>query len=45
MFGGRSIGELVQLEDDIDVEDVVLMRYTVDHHAHDTDDIAIEFNP
>ena len=30
---------------DDDNNDVVLVRYTVDHHANDTDDIAIEFAP
>jgi hypothetical protein len=45
-FGGRRIGELVQMEDEEDdISDVVLMRYTVGHHENDTDDIAIELNP
>lgn len=44
-FNGRPIGELVQLEDDIDDSDVVLMRYTVNHHAKDTDDIVVELSP
>jgi len=36
----------VQDEGDSDDDDVmVLTKYTVGHHDHDTDDIAIEFGP
>lgn len=32
-------------DEEDDISDVVLMRYTVSHHENDTDDIAIELNP
>jgi hypothetical protein len=32
-------------EDDFDNSDVVLMRYTVDIHGQDTDDIVIGLSP
>jgi len=45
-FTGRRIGELVQMKEEEvdDISDVVLMRYTVEHHAQDTDDIVVELN-
>ena len=47
-FHGKSIGELLQVEDEdveFDDSDVVLLRYTVDHHGEDTDDIVEELSP
>ena len=47
-FEGKRIGELLQVEDDdleFDDSDVVLLRYTVDHHSEDTDDIVEELSP
>jgi hypothetical protein len=43
---GKSIGELVQTQAQLsyDPSDVVLMRYNVDRHINDTDDIVVELN-
>jgi hypothetical protein len=47
-YSGRSIGELVQVDDEdqeFDDSDVVLLRYTVSHHEDDTDDIVEDLSP
>jgi hypothetical protein len=47
-FTGKSIGQLLQVEKEdleFDDSDVVLLRYTAEHHSEDTDDIVEELSP